>query len=425
MRSRLIIVVTAVASLMLVSQMAAADQVQEQLRLMEQRMAEMEDRLQATSDELVSAKSQVDEQQVMLSDAGMTDESDGGIRAQVGDFLEAVDVSGLVAASYNHRLIDSDIDDDLAGGNRLFRHPDANTFAVDQVWLTADKAPTEDSRGGFHFDYIAGQSADAQGGESQNEPYLFTGYVSYLSPIGNGVQIDLGRLGTPLGAEVLKTSDNFFVTQGNVWGLQPVTHTGIQLSTQVSDSVGVTFGVVNEVYSDTFTSTSNDKAYYGQVQISGDKYGLNIGGIIGDDTASGAGGNAGTRTSIVDVVATADPSDNVSLWANFDWVHSNGNDYPGHGDSFGFSAAGRFAMTDTMGIASRFEYTFQEDSLFVGASDDVEIISVTATLDKTLVEGLVGRLELRWDHSLEDSALEFAGGKENELVALAEAYYEF
>ena len=56
MRSKLIIVATVVASLVLASQMAAADPVQEQFRLMEQRMAEMEDRLQATSDELRSAK---------------------------------------------------------------------------------------------------------------------------------------------------------------------------------------------------------------------------------------------------------------------------------------------------------------------------------------------------------------------------------
>ena len=41
MRSKLMIVATVVASLVLASQMAAADQVQEQLRLMEQRMAEM------------------------------------------------------------------------------------------------------------------------------------------------------------------------------------------------------------------------------------------------------------------------------------------------------------------------------------------------------------------------------------------------
>ena len=44
MRSNLITVVTAVASVVLVASVASADQVQEQFRLMEQRMAEMEEK---------------------------------------------------------------------------------------------------------------------------------------------------------------------------------------------------------------------------------------------------------------------------------------------------------------------------------------------------------------------------------------------
>ena len=59
MRSNLITVVTAVASMVLVASMASADQVQEQFRLMEQRMAEMEDRLEATSDDLRTARATV------------------------------------------------------------------------------------------------------------------------------------------------------------------------------------------------------------------------------------------------------------------------------------------------------------------------------------------------------------------------------
>ena len=63
MRSNLITVVTAVASVVLVASVASADQVQEQFRLMEQRMAEMEDRLESTSDDLRTARATVDEQQ--------------------------------------------------------------------------------------------------------------------------------------------------------------------------------------------------------------------------------------------------------------------------------------------------------------------------------------------------------------------------
>jgi hypothetical protein len=198
------------------------------------------------------------------------------------------------------------------------------------------------------------------------------------------------------------------------------------MSTDITDGVGFIFGVVNEVYSDTFVSTDNDKAYYGQFQFGGENWGLNVGGIIGDDDSATTNGCTGceTRTSVVDVTATADPTDNLSMWANFDWVHSGGADYDGHGDAFGVSVAGRFGFTDTMGFASRFEYVWTEDTL-IGAPDDGEVISLTGTLDKMLADNLVTRLELRWDHSLEDNAATFAGDDEDQLVALWEMYYEF
>jgi hypothetical protein len=436
MRSKIVTVATVVASLLLGTQMATADEVQEQLRLMEQRMAEMEDRLQATSEELSSAQKTVDQQQNMLSEAGLVDEDEGGFRSAVGEMWDMIDVTGVVAASFNYRLVESDIDTNgadgtianggLVGGNSYFKHPNSNTFEVDQVWITIDKTPTDDSRGGMHVEFVTGTAADAQGGQGDSQPYLYSGWASYLAPIGNGVEIDLGRLATPLGAEVVQTNGNYFVTQGNVFALQPVTHTGVSFSTDITDGMGFIFGVVNEVYSDTFVSTDNDKAYYGQFQFGGESWGLNVGGIIGDDDTNAAAGCNGcdTRTSVVDVTATADPTENLSMWANFDWVHTNGADTTGHGDAFGVSVAGRLGFTDTMGFASRFEYVWTEDTL-IGAPDDGEVISLTGTLDKMLADNLVTRLELRWDHSLEDNAATFANQKDDQLVALWEMYYEF
>jgi len=425
MRSKLIILVMGVASVLLVVQVAAADPVQEQLRLMEQRMAAMEDRLQATSNELRTAQTTVDEQQSLLFESGLIEADDSGVRSGVGGFLDLVDVSGVVAASFNYRLHESDVDNDLVSGNQLFKTPNANTFQVDQVWLTLDKAPTEESRGGFHVEFAAGTSAASQGGVSDDELYLYSAFVSYLAPIGNGIQVDLGKLATPFGAEVIQTNGNFFITQGNVFGLQPVTHTGVSFSSQVTDEVGVIFGVVNDVYSDTATATAQDKAYYGQVQYSGDMFGLNVGGIIGRDSGACATGTGDCLTSVVDVVLTADPTEDLSLWANFDWVHTSGSDTAVHGDAFGIALAGRLAVGDTMGVSSRFEYVEKEDTL-VGAADDSEVISLTGTLDKTLAEGLVGKLELRWDTQLDDnSGSRFAGGRNDQVVAIAQMYYEF
>ena len=424
MRSKMITVVTVVASVVLVAQVAAADQVQEQLRLMEQRMAEMEDRLQATSDELRTAKATVSEQQELLQDSGLIEGEDAGIRSGAGGFLDMVDISGVVAASYNHRFINTS-----GTGNQnegLFKTPDANTFQVDQVWVTLDKTPTDESRGGFHTEFFTGQSAESQNGNGEGDLGIYSAYASYLAPIGNGVQIDAGRLGTPLGAEVVQTNGNYFITQGSVFGLQPVTYTGVSASTQITDEIGFIAGVVNDVYSNTFNSPSMDKAYYGQISYGGDAFGLNVGGIWGRDSGNcGNGGDGECNTSVVDVVLTADPTENLSLWANFDWKHSGGDNTPLHGDAFGVSGAGRLAITDTMGVATRVEYVTQEDSLN-GTQRDSELVTLTGTFDVTFAEGLVARAEVRWDTLVNDfDGGRFQGGRNDQLTGLAQLYYEF
>ena len=433
MRSNLIIVTTIAASLLFVPLVASADQVQEQLRLMEQRMAEMEDRLQATSVELQSAKATVDQQQGLLSDAGLIEAGDLGIRSGVGSFFEMVDVSGVAAASYNHRLIKSD---DPNGGNALFNYPNANTFQLDQVWLTIDKAATEESRGGFHAEFATGATSAVQGSSNGNEgvPYLYSGYVSYLAPVGNGLQVDLGRLGTVLGAEVVQTNQNFNITQGAVFGLQPVTYDGVSLATSITDELSVTAGVVNDVYSDQGFSSDNNKAYFAQVSFAGDAFGLNVGGIIGDSDAGPCGMNGPQNdcvTSVVDVVLTLDPTDNISLWLNYDWVHVDGADNgAADGNAHGIATAGRVGLTDTLGFATRIEYVIAGNSL-TGLADDSELFTVTGTLDKTLAEGLVTRVELRYDTFLDDNGGGFTlngdatGTNDDQLVALWQMYYEF
>lgn len=430
MRSNLMTLAMVAVSVVLVAPMAGADEsVQKQLRLMEQRMAEMEDRLEATSEELRTAKSTVDQQQEMLSGAGLVDSDDRGARSGVGSFLELVDISGVAAASFNYRFIDKGDND---GGNTivndtLFRHPNADSFQFDQLWMVIDKAPTEESRGGFHAEIVYGETAQSQGGENNvDSGLLYTGYASYLAPIGNGVQIDAGKLATPLGGEVIQTNQNFNITTGSVFGLQPVTHVGISAATQVTDGFGFIVGVTNEVYDDSNISFDRDKAYYGQAQFGGDRWGLNVGAIVGEDpgAANCNGTGSDCNTSVFDVYASIDPTDNFSAWVNFDWVRNFGDDVAGEGDAFGAAAAARLAVTDATGIAGRFEYLFFED-VFNGTADDSEFITVTGTVDHALTDNLKVRGEVRWDHNLEDSIPIFSSGEDDQLVGLLEMYYEF
>jgi hypothetical protein len=467
MRSNMITVAAVVAGIFLAAPMATAADVQEQLRLMEQRMAEMEDRLQATSDELNTAKTTVEEQQDLLTDAGLAAD-DRGIRSGVGKFLKEVDISGVAAASYNYRFLGPDDDVSNGGNVGYFRHPDSNTFALDQLWMVIDKAVTEESRAGFHAEYVYGKTANSQGasgafnsGDGDSQDYeqsglLYTGYVSYLAPIGSGVQIDAGKLATVLGAEVLQTNQNFNVTTGLVFGLQPVTYTGVQASTALTDNLGLTVGVMNDVYTATSADLENDKAYLAQLQLSGDMFGLNVGAIVGNDRTLGCGdADDDCYTSVFDVLMTVDPTDSLSMWINFDWVKQFGERQTADGDAYGLAAAGRFAITEDTGFATRVEYVRTTASFNsgntgppgIGGGDSIpgsigEVLSLTGTIDHALTDDLKLRLEARWDRQLDDNGGSFVNGnnglangsppistvnpnRDDQVVGLAEIYYEF
>jgi hypothetical protein len=166
--------------------------------------------------------------------------------------------------------------------------------------------------------------------------------------------------------------------------------------------------------------------------------------MTGNDTA-GVGGpgclGSDCAVTIIDVVLTADPTDDISLWANFDYVNTSGDDNGGaavipgtglKGEAFGIAVAGRLAVTEKTGVASRVEYvTIDED--MAGTADDVEVFSLTGTVDHSLTDNLAVRGEVRWDHSFEKDGLGFpppgstagSSNKKDQVVAIAEIYFAF
>jgi Putative beta-barrel porin-2, OmpL-like. bbp2 len=443
MRSRSIIAIIGATTVLFVSPMAQSA-TDEQIRLLEQRVAEMEDRLQATSSELQEEKKSNRAQREMLEEAGIVEEDDAGARSAVGKFFETVDVTTVTAASYNYRFIDGG-DNDTSNGTStqgaindpFFTHKNGDSFQLDQLWITLDKAPTEESRAGFHADVVWGETAQQQalsGGSAdggRDSGLLYTGYVSYLAPIGNGVRFDAGKLATTLGAEVLQTNVNLNVTEGVVFQkLQPFTHTGVAATTALTDSLTLVAGVVNEVYRDTNLSVDRDKAGIAQLKYAGDGFGLNVGAIVGQDPTSPRCDSSETdcNTSVFDVVATFAPSDSFTGWVNFDWVRYFGSDVT-DADKFGIATAGRFGITDDTGIGGRFEYLTQErTALSAGSfSADQEYITATGTIDHALTEGLVVRAELRYDRELDKDARAFisSSGDRDSLAGIAQMYYAF
>ena len=152
MRSRWTAAFAALAMLASVPSLAAATDtdVEQQLQQMQERMQQMEDKLQATTDQLESANERVDEQSQLIEQSGLA-ETRGASNGLPG-FLGQITVGGWVSSTYfwniNHPKDSDNFIDDLgpdpgdggmegtnAGINGLYYplHPDANSFALDQV----------------------------------------------------------------------------------------------------------------------------------------------------------------------------------------------------------------------------------------------------------------------------------------------------
>ncbi len=421
--------------ILLLPAVAAADDVADQLQKMQERMERMEEKLDAQDEQLEAAEQRVKQQERVIQDAGIADES---AASGLSRFLEMTEFSGVIAASYNFNWNSPNAPTIACANNPAvpggatpcatgFGGSGAgtttgglntgafgltapftqspNNFQLDQAYFSMLKPSTVESRGGFGVDLIYGAAADAlggSGGSSGDLSMLYQAYVSYLAPIGNGILVQAGRYETLLGAEVLRADANMNVTRGIVYSLQPTSHTGVLLSGDVGGGVSWAAGVAND-YLNTMADSDNDKVFLGQLAWGGDTTSLSSSFLVGGDVANPFGaivvnpvGRNNDRLYVLDLVATWDPSDNLAMWANFDyyWPEADGL---ANQNYWGLAAASRLGITETIGAALRGEVVKGNNANAPGGADTV-LWELTATLDWALTDNLKVIFETRYDH---------------------------
>ena len=147
MRSICTSVVIAAASMLLVVPFATAADLEAEIADMKQRMEAMEDQLQAQNDELTEAQATVKEQTALIENSGLEEREDV---SALSKFIEGVDMSAWVAASYNYNFAGSG--GAYAPANLNYGYNwSSNTFQLDQAWISIDKAPTEESLSLIHI----------------------------------------------------------------------------------------------------------------------------------------------------------------------------------------------------------------------------------------------------------------------------------
>src|SRR5262245_4828054 len=257
-------------------------------------LAEMRDLVKGLEQKVDAQQEQIEHQNGLLQDAQKVvkdqqqqQQLEKGTLSSVGEFWQAIDVNMSVAGSYNYNF--KNPTDNLGSGHPgaglnqgvdgLFYpfHGDHNSFQVDQVWIDIGKKTTDESRAGFMFSILYGNTAafDASGfnsgarravNDSTSDYYVAQAYVSYLAPLGEGLEFDFGKFETLLGAEVADASKNWNITRGNEWTLlQSIDHVGLLSSTKIGP-VSLAAGVVNQ--NNALTSSpdiNSEKSYLGKI----------------------------------------------------------------------------------------------------------------------------------------------------------------
>jgi hypothetical protein len=330
--------------------------------------------------------------------------------------LEDTDIDGWVAVSYNYNFegMHNEVTDS-ANGTLLpdgidpgSSHEATNTFQLDQAWISIDNAATEESRGGVHLDYEWG--VVNSGGKPGT---LYSSYVSYLAPVHNGINIDIGLMPTLIGAEVAQTNANFNVTRGFVWGLQPVTNVGVVVGGAVTDDISIAIGVLNDPLDEEAIDDNNEKAVTAQITYSAEDWSVS-GQLVWGET------EGDTETGIYDIVLNYDISEDLSAWANYTLVSRDKG--LGDGEVHGIAAAARMALSEEMGVALRGEIVIVDVD-----AGETELYSVTVTTDYALTDHLTGKGEVRINFSGDDV---YQGSRTDDAedvsaMVLAQLIYQF
>ncbi|CAG0981659.1 hypothetical protein MYXO_01890 [Myxococcaceae bacterium] len=475
------------AGLIVAPQLAAADDVQEQLKKMQERMSQLEDRLQATTDQLEVTEERAAEQQALLQKAGVTNAQ--GSQSGLDAFFDTLEFGGYVDATYNYNINHGDAGSDfnttgLSLGNGL-QGPgltDSQGFNLQALKLELQRPVSVENRGGFRADIVFGEqarnlnnlAAGAYPGvistqfdagdyqyefpytKSDNQVHVSQAYAEYLTPWGD-ISFKMGKMYTLLGAEVVDSPYNYNVTRSILFHNLPIEHLGALAEKKYDNGITWALGVANGWDRDNGADFNKSKTLLGRFGWLGDNYGVLGNLIYGAEQVD----QEDNKRGVFDLVFTANPIEALAMYLQFDfgWEEFKNSTVQLGADQktpfwWGVAWAGRYAITDRLGVALRAEW-FKDDrsgyfcSRTTGASPStgelgntcsvglpVNLASsayeVTATLDYALTSQLTARAEFRsdWVNNQQGTDRFFRSAwdrnlQSNQQLLAAQLYYRF
>jgi hypothetical protein len=347
--------------------------------------------------------------------------------AGITSVLHGVNLTGLVDGYYQYNA-----NHPVDGTYTTPFTSASNAFGLNLLELQLDKPVDKTSPIGFRVALGFGDAMTAfegSDGNASSTQYLKEGYLSYMAPIGKGLQFDFGKYVTPAGAEVLESNQNWNYTRSLLfYNAIPYYHFGVRAKYNLNAKWSVT-GFASNGWNNV-VSTNSGKTGGVSISYAGKKFGLTETYLTGPRDLGHINDN-GPWNNLTDTVLTYNPNAKLSLMANFDYDHQGSDALTDTqlglstrvtgADYAGIAGYVKYAVTPKVNVVARYEYLNDHDGLALGLNGGIEPIlskyslvlprnpalallhdhpqEFTATLERTFAGHLVSRLEYRHDFS--------------------------
>ena len=334
---------------------------------------------------------------------------------------EDFNLYGYVEASYTHNFNNPS---SQRNANRIF-DIDANSFRPHMAQLVFEKEAKSDGttadRAGFRIKLNFGEDAKLTGGSGADDVDYQEAYAQYVAPIGNGLDLRIGRMNTLIGYEVIESPLNPNFSRSWLFGLgEPFTTTGIRASYEFNDQVALSVGLIN-AWNGATSDTNRSKSIEVLIGLTPmDWLSVSLFGFWGPEGALGA-----KNTDLVQLggIIIAQATDQTSLV--LEGYHASqenaqaGMDVQWHG----VAAYVIHDFDDQWGARFRMEWFKDSDGFLTGT--DQKLWEGTATLQYKLTSSLITRLEFRYDKSSQNTFQYGTRAANNQETLATEVIYLF
>jgi hypothetical protein len=363
----------------------------------------------------------------------------------VNTALQSTTLSGYVDTSVNWWTGSQDAGKALPG--RTFDGASKQDgFNLNAVKLVLEKPLGDENNwsAGYKADLVFGPDADYYtsvqnlgGVDLGNDIAVKQAYVALRAPVGNGLDIKLGVWDTVVGYEFFESGSNPNYSRSYGYAIEPTHHTGVLTSYKISDLLSVTAGVANG-----WTGGVNDKnvsetkkAYMGAITITLPEGAgamknsvISVGVVHGRNGSLTAAGGPKDTTSYYAGMTLNTPVEGLQVGAAWDYREDSAfNATSAQNDAYAAALYVSYGK-DKWKANLRADYTQATDGTFyltgTPGGDRNELGSITGTLDYSLWENVLTRLEARYDRALSGDE-PFGSGQESAFTLALNAIYKF